>query len=115
MADEAGLKVCHAARQDIEIFLHQGKVMPRPVFDTQIAGMVCGYGESVGYEALVVSLTGHRVDKMSRFPTWSQRPPPPQHLSYALADVTHLRTVYAKPPERPARTAPPPGKTGKAT
>src|SRR3546814_15706984 len=66
MADEAVLKVFHAARQDIEIFLHQGKVMPRPVFDTQIAGMVCGYGESVGYEAHVVSLPGDRVDKNGR-------------------------------------------------
>src|SRR3546814_4493508 len=85
MADEAVLKVFHAARQDIEIFLHQGKVMPRPVFDTQIAGMGCGYGESVGYEALVVSLTGHRVDKMYRFPNWSQRLLTPQQLSHALA------------------------------
>src|SRR3546814_8921869 len=74
--------------------------MPLPVFDTQIAGMVCGYGESVGYEALVVSLTGHRVDKMSRFTNWSQRPLTPQQLSYALADVTHLRIVYEKLRER---------------
>src|SRR3546814_1667702 len=62
MADEAVLKVLHAARQDIAIFMNQGKVMHRPVFATKIAGMVCGYGESVGYEALVGSLTGHRVD-----------------------------------------------------
>src|SRR5690606_12988803 len=60
LANRWVLKVFHAARQDIEIFLHQGKVMPRPVFDTQIAAMVCGYGESVGYDTLVSSLTGKR-------------------------------------------------------
>jgi len=100
MANDTVLKVFHAARQDIEIFLHQGKVMPRPVFDTQIAAMVCGYGESVGYETLVVSLTGRRIDKMSRFTNWSNRPLTPQQLSYALADVTHLRDVYIKLRER---------------
>ena len=100
MADESVLKVFHAARQDIEIFLHQGKVMPRPVFDTQIAAMVCGYGESVGYETLVVSLTGRRVDKMSRFTNWAQRPLTAPQLAYALADVTHLRDVYTRLRER---------------
>ncbi len=100
MANQSVLKVFHAARQDIEIFLHQGKVMPRPVFDTQIAAMVCGYGESVGYETLVVSLTGRRVDKMSRFTNWANRPLTPPQLAYALADVTHLRDVYMKLRER---------------
>jgi len=100
MANQSVLKVFHAARQDIEIFLHQGKVMPRPVFDTQIAAMVCGYGESVGYETLVVSLTGRRVDKMSRFTNWANRPLTPPQLAYALADVTHLRDVYIKLRER---------------
>ncbi|MFN4088780.1 MAG: ribonuclease D [Alphaproteobacteria bacterium] len=100
MADTSVLKVFHAARQDIEIFLHQGKVMPRPVFDTQIAAMVCGYGESVGYETLVVSLAGKRIDKVSRFTNWANRPLSPQQLEYALADVTHLRVVYQKLRER---------------
>ncbi len=96
LANRSVLKVFHAARQDIEIFLHQGKVMPRPVFDTQIAAMVCGYGESVGYDTLVSSLTGKRIDKVSRFTNWAQRPLTPQQINYALADVTHLRDVYKK-------------------
>ena len=100
MADERVTKVFHAARQDIEIFLHQGGVMPKPVFDTQIAAMVCGYGESVGYETLVATLTGARIDKASRFTNWAHRPLSAAQLDYALADVIHLRGVYERLRER---------------
>ena len=96
LADERVLKVLHAARQDVEIFVHHGKTMPRPVFDTQIAAMVCGFGESVGYETLVVTLTGGRIDKASRFTNWANRPLTPAQLEYAIADVTHLRGVYLR-------------------
>ncbi len=100
MADERVPKVFHAARQDVEIFWHHGKVMPKPLFDTQIAAMVCGFGESVSYETLVLSLTGGRIDKLSRFTNWAQRPLTAQQIAYALADVTHLRGVYTKLRER---------------
>src|SRR5690606_2660260 len=100
LADERVLKVFHAARQDLEIFVHQGRIMPKPVFDTQVAAMVCGYGESVGYETLVVSLTGARIDKASRFTNWAQRPLTPAQLDYALSDVIHLRGVYERLRER---------------
>lgn len=88
------IKVFHAARQDIEIFyLLSGKV-PNPIFDTQIAAAVCGYGESVGYEALVNQIAGAEIDKSSRFTDWGQRPLTEKQLAYALSDVTHLRTIY---------------------
>ncbi|MDI9409854.1 MAG: ribonuclease D [Candidatus Pacebacteria bacterium] len=88
------VKVFHAARQDIEIFVnHTGKI-PTPIFDTQIAAMVCGYGESVSYETLAVKLAGAEIDKSSRFTDWSLRPLSAAQLNYALADVTHLRTIY---------------------
>jgi ribonuclease D len=96
MADPAVLKVFHAARQDIEIFHHLTGEVPVPVFDTQLAAMVCGYGEEVGYETLVAQLTKARIDKSSRFTDWSRRPLSPQQLSYALDDVIHLREVYLK-------------------
>ncbi len=96
MTNENVLKVFHAARQDLEIFLHIMDRLPEPVFDTQIAAMVCGFGDSAGYETLVKKLVGAQVDKSSRFTDWSARPLSEKQISYALADVTHLRIVYAK-------------------
>lgn len=100
MADESVLKVFHAGRQDIEIIHHLAGIIPRPVFDTQIAAMVCGFGDQVGYEALVNRLAGARIDKTSRFTDWSRRPLSPQQLAYALSDVTHLRVIYERLRER---------------
>jgi ribonuclease D len=94
LADERVLKVFHAARQDIEIFVKQADAVPRPIFDTQIAAMVCGYGDQVSYDQLVFRITGHQIDKTSRFTDWSHRPLSARQLSYALADVTFLREVY---------------------
>lgn len=90
------LKVFHAARQDIEIFVNLTNRVPVPIFDTQIAAMVCGYGESIGYEPLASSLTGAVIDKSSRYTDWSQRPLTDRQIEYALADVTHLRDIYVK-------------------
>src|SRR5437868_4066142 len=100
------LKVLHASRQDIEIFYTQGHVIPDPVFDTQIAAMVCGFGESASYETLARRLAHAEVDKSARFTDWSRRPLTKRQLEYALADVTHLRVVYealAKQLERTGR------------
>lgn len=94
MADENVTKVFHAGRQDIEIVFHRGNLIPHPVFDTQIAAMVCGFGESVSYEQLVSEITGKKIDKTSRFTDWRQRPLSEKQLAYALADVTHLIEVY---------------------
>src|SRR5204863_3893041 len=88
------VKVLHASRQDIEIFWHQGGVIPDPLFDTQIAAMVCGFGEAASYETLVRRLTNTELDKSVRFTDWSRRPLSPRQLDYALADVTHLCKVY---------------------
>ena len=88
------LKVFHAARQDIEIMVHRAGIVPHPVFDTQIAAMVCGFGDQVGYEAIVRKLAKAQIDKSSRFTDWSRRPLSDKQLAYALADVTHLRVVY---------------------
>ena len=88
------LKVFHAARQDIEIMVHRAGIVPHPVFDTQIAAMVCGFGDQVGYEAIVRKLAKAQIDKSSRFTDWSRRPLSEKQLVYALADVTHLRVVY---------------------
>lgn len=88
------VKVFHAARQDVEIFYHLTGQIPSPLFDTQLAAMVLGYGEEVGYETLVAQVAKARVDKSSRFTDWSKRPLSPKQLAYALADVTHLRVVY---------------------
>ncbi|WP_373502410.1 ribonuclease D [Aestuariivirga sp.] len=88
------LKVFHAARQDIEIMVHRAGIVPHPVFDTQIAAMVCGFGDQVGYEAIVRRLAKAQIDKSSRFTDWSRRPLSEKQLVYALADVTHLRVVY---------------------
>jgi ribonuclease D len=94
MANESVAKVFHAARQDIEIVFAKTGLVPRPVFDTQIAAMVCGFGESIAYVNLVKKVTGVDLDKSSRFTDWSRRPLSDKQLSYALADVTHLRDVY---------------------
>lgn len=96
MADESLIKVFHSGRQDIEIIHNLAGLIPKPVFDTQVAAMVCGFGESVGYVALVNKLCKTRLDKSSRFTDWSRRPLSRNQLDYALADVTHLRDVYDK-------------------
>jgi ribonuclease D len=92
--DESVVKVFHAARQDLEIFFVEGNVFPKPFFDTQVAAMVCGFGEQVGYETLVRKIARKSVDKSSRFTDWSRRPLTEKQQNYALADVTHLREVY---------------------
>jgi len=94
MADEKVLKVFHAARQDIEIVWHRAGIVPHPIFDTQVAAMVLGYGESVAYDQLVERITGHRPDKTHRFTDWSRRPLTEEQMHYAVADVTHLRDVF---------------------
>lgn len=90
------IKVFHAGRQDIEIFYHMTGQIPSPLFDTQIAGMVCGFGESVAYEALVQKFVGCSLDKSSRYTHWGQRPLTPKQLDYALGDVIHLRVIYER-------------------
>ncbi len=95
MANPGVVKVFHAARQDIEIIHHLGNLVPHPIFDTQVAAMVCGFGDSVSYDQLVQRTTGAHIDKSSRFTDWSRRPLSDKQLEYALADVTHLRDVYA--------------------
>lgn len=96
IANEQVLKVMHAASQDIEIFHHFGGVTPLPLFDTQIAAMVAGFGDQVGYEGLISKLAKVRLDKGSRFTDWSARPLSESQLEYAMADVTHLRVAYEK-------------------
>jgi ribonuclease D len=95
MANEAVLKVFHAARQDIEIVWHRAGIVPHPIFDTQVAAMVLGYGDSIAYDQLVERITGHRPDKTHRFTDWSRRPLTEEQLHYAVSDVTHLRDVFA--------------------
>jgi ribonuclease D len=92
--NEAVVKVFHAARQDLEIFWVDAGVFPTPLFDTQVAAMVCGFGEQVGYETLVRKIAKQGLDKSSRFTDWSRRPLTGAQQSYALADVTHLRRIY---------------------
>jgi len=94
LQDERVVKVFHAARQDIEIFWHMARTIPKPLFDTQIAAMVCGYGDQVSYEQLANDLGNARIDKTQRFTDWSRRPLSEAQLNYAKADVTHLRAVY---------------------
>jgi ribonuclease D len=94
MSNPAVLKVFHAARQDIEIIWHLGGFMPGPVFDTQVAAMVCGFGDSISYDQLVARITGVVLDKSHRFTDWSRRPLSQSQFDYAEADVTHLRDVY---------------------
>ena len=90
------LKVFHAARQDVEIFDYLSGRIPTPIFDTQVAAMVCGFGDSVGYDKLVQALTRQHIDKSLRFTDWSRRPLAKRMLDYALSDVIHLRPVYEK-------------------
>ncbi|OYU19611.1 MAG: ribonuclease D [Rhodobacteraceae bacterium PARR1] len=90
----ATVKVFHAARQDLEIFFVEGNSFPDPLFDTQVAAMVCGFGEQVGYETLVKKIAKENLDKTSRFTDWSRRPLTTAQAEYALADVTHLRVIY---------------------
>lgn len=94
--DPAVLKVMHAARQDVEIFYHMNGRIPAPLFDTQVAAMVCGFGDQVGYETLIAKLTGAQLDKTSRFTDWAMRPLRDRQIAYALGDVTHLREAYEK-------------------
>jgi ribonuclease D len=96
LANQAVMKVFHAARQDIEIFVLRFGDVPKPLFDTQIAAMVAGFGEQVGYEALVSALAGGSIDKAHRFSDWSVRPLSAAQITYAAADVTYLRTVYTR-------------------
>ncbi|MCE6958147.1 ribonuclease D [Cereibacter sphaeroides] len=91
---EPTVKVFHAARQDLEIFFVEGGVFPTPLFDTQVAAMVCGFGEQVGYETLVKKIAREQLDKTSRFTDWSRRPLSDAQMTYAIADVTHLRVIY---------------------
>src|SRR6202007_2632268 len=95
MGNEKVLKVFHAARQDIEIVWHEAGILPHPIFDTQVAAMVLGYGDSIAYDQLVERITGHRPDKTHRFTDWSSRPLTEDQLHYAVSDVTHLRDVFA--------------------
>jgi ribonuclease D len=96
LANTAVVKVFHAARQDVEIFLQLFGAVPVPLFDTQIAAMVAGFGDQVGYDSLVGALTGGQIDKAHRFSDWSARPLSPAQVNYAAADVTYLRAVYEK-------------------
>jgi ribonuclease D len=96
IGDPAILKVFHAGRQDLEIFFQRAGEVPHPVFDTQIAAMVCGFGDSVSYETLVKKLAGVSLDKASRFTDWAHRPLTARQIDYGIADVVHLRTVYER-------------------
>ncbi len=96
MSDFSILKVFHSARQDLEIFYHLTGAVPESIFDTQVAAMVCGFGESVGYETLARKLAGAKIDKSSRFSDWARRPLPKRQLNYALSDVIHLRKVFTE-------------------
>ncbi len=96
MNNEAVVKVFHAARQDVEIIWHLDKSIPKPLFDTQVAAMVLGYGDSISYDQLVHRTNGTVLDKSSRFTDWSRRPLTEAQITYAIADVTHLRDVYVK-------------------
>ena len=106
MANEGVLKVFHAARQDIEIVWHRAELIPHPIFDTQVAAMVLGYGDSISYDQLVQRITGDTLDKSHRFTDWTRRPLSRQQIAYAISDVTHLRDVYLKL-ERRSRQARP--------
>ncbi len=96
MANENIVKVFHAARQDIEIVWHRAGLIPHPIFDTQVAAMVLGYGDSISYDQLVARITGDQLDKSHRFTDWTRRPLSQAQLVYAVSDVTHLRDVYQK-------------------
>jgi ribonuclease D len=94
MANEKVLKVFHAARQDIEIVWHRANIIPHPIFDTQVASMVLGHGDSISYDQLVQRITGDMLDKSNRFTDWTRRPLSTAQVTYAISDVTHLRDVY---------------------
>jgi ribonuclease D len=94
MGNEKVLKVFHAARQDIEIIWHRANIVPHPIFDTQVAAMVLGYGDSIAYDQLVQRIAGHRPDKTHRFTDWSRRQLSSEQIHYAVSDVTHLRDVF---------------------
>src|SRR6516165_78224 len=94
MANDGVMKVFHAARQDVEIVWHAAKLIPHPIFDTQVAAMVLGYGDSISYDQLVQRITGDTLDKSHRFTDWTRRPLSDPQLAYAISDVTHLRDVY---------------------
>jgi ribonuclease D len=94
MANERVVKVFHAARQDIEILWHRAEIIPHPLFDTQVAAMVLGYGDSISYDQLVQRITGDTLDKSHRFTDWTRRPLSRAQIAYAVSDVTHLRDVY---------------------
>ncbi|MCB1549682.1 MAG: ribonuclease D, partial [Hyphomicrobiaceae bacterium] len=94
MANEKVLKVFHAARQDVEIVYTKAGIIPTPIFDTQVAAMVCGFGEAVSYGNLVKQVVGSHIDKTSRFTDWGRRPLSQKQLTYALGDVTYLRDIY---------------------
>ena len=96
LANESVIKVFHSGRQDLEIFFIKTGVLPKPIFDTQIAAMVCGFGDQVAYETLVNHIVEKRIDKSSRFTDWSKRPLTHKQVDYALSDVTFLRTIYEK-------------------
>ena len=96
LANEGVLKVLHSGRQDLEIFFNKTGVLPKPIFDTQIAAMVCGFGDQVAYETLVNQIAEKKIDKSSRFTDWSKRPLSDKQINYALTDVTYLRTIYEK-------------------
>jgi len=96
MQNEKILKVFHAARQDIEIFVNERGIVPKPLFDSQVAAMVCGYGDSIGYEKLVMALASATLDKSTRITDWSRRPLTRRQIDYAIGDVTYLRTIYKK-------------------
>jgi len=96
MANEKVSKVFHAARQDIEIVWNMAETIPHPIFDTQVAAMVLGYGDSISYDQLVQRITGDALDKSHRFTDWTRRPLSDAQIAYALSDVTHLRDVYLK-------------------
>lgn len=104
LATDTILKVFHAGRQDIEIFFQKSGVIPHPIFDTQIAAMVCGFGEAAAYETLARKLANAEIDKSARFTDWSRRPLSARQLEYALADVTHLCVVYEKLEDQLKRT-----------
>ncbi len=108
LMDGGPIKVFHASRQDLEIFFHAMGKVPSPIFDTQVAAMVCGYGDSAGYETLVKSIAKESIDKSIRFTDWSIRPLTDKQLNYALSDVTHLRVIYkhlAESLEKSGRTS----------
>jgi ribonuclease D len=96
LTNPAVTKVFHAARQDMEVFFHMSGRLPAPIVDTQVAAMVCGFGDSVSYETLAAKLASARIDKSSRFTDWARRPLSERQLAYALSDVTHLRPAYER-------------------